>query len=182
MSQGQYSFEAQCSLHCLTTLAAASTNQAYQSMLEHHGTKSPLGLLGQSSFKSTKALVHFQNLQGMYRLQGGPNVTEFRPYFDKKKGDGRHLSRLVVCKSWTALRRAQMPLSAVRLGALGVIVRVVLFMSLSMASCRQVHTISCFDACQWARNSREGPGEFQHLYGVQLNSRGHVARLQQARA
>ena len=34
MSKGQYSFEAQCSLPCLTTLTAASTYQADQSMLD----------------------------------------------------------------------------------------------------------------------------------------------------
>ena len=33
---------------------------------KNHGTKSPWGRLGQSSF--TPTLVHFQNLQGMYKL------------------------------------------------------------------------------------------------------------------
>ena len=63
MSKGDYSFEAQCSLPGLTT--AASAHQADQSLpdqsfTKHHGTKSPLGRLGQSSC--------IEALQGGYKL------------------------------------------------------------------------------------------------------------------
>ena len=75
MSKGDYSFEAQCSLPGLTT--AASAHQADQSLpdqsfTKHHGTKSPLGRLGQSSIRAevrcsfitiTEALRH-SNLAG----------------------------------------------------------------------------------------------------------------------
>ena len=57
-----------------------------------------------------------------------------------------------------------MPRSAVQLGVIGVTFSVERLMS--MFSCRQVHTILLFDACQWAANGRVGPGEFQHLYGA----------------
>ena len=53
ISKGQYSFEAQCSLPCLTTRTAASAHQADQSMPDQSsaniiGTKSPLGRVSQS--------------------------------------------------------------------------------------------------------------------------------------
>ena len=70
VSEGDYSFEAQSSLPCLTT--AASAHQAHQSLPDqsfnnHHGTKSPLGRLGQSSF--TEALRH-SNLAGSVQVVG----------------------------------------------------------------------------------------------------------------
>ena len=53
ISKGQYSFEAQCSLPCLTTRTAASAHQADQSMPDQSSaniicTKSPLGRVSQS--------------------------------------------------------------------------------------------------------------------------------------
>ena len=71
MLQGYYNFEAQCSLPGLTT--AASAHQAEQSFAgpkftKHHGFKSPVGRLGQSSI--TEAIVHtnIQSLQGLYKM------------------------------------------------------------------------------------------------------------------
>ena len=71
--EGTILFEGQCSLPCLTTRTAASAQCSPSKLVfagpkftKHHGTKSPLGRLDQSSF--TTALVHFQNLQEMYKL------------------------------------------------------------------------------------------------------------------
>ena len=44
----------------------------------------------------------------------------FWPDLDKKKRDGLHLSRPVVCTSWTALTLVHMPPSVVRFGAIRV--------------------------------------------------------------
>ena len=81
------------------------------------------------------------------------------------------------CTSWTALTRAHQARSAVRLGAIRVIVSVVLL--ISMASGRPVHTISRFVCMGCERPG--GPGEFQHLYqwraAPSSDSRGQVARL-----
>ena len=67
MLKGQYSFEAQCSLPCLTTLTAASAHQADQSMQDQSssniiGTKSPLRQLSQSSIHDYQSPCAFQNL------------------------------------------------------------------------------------------------------------------------
>ena len=66
-SKGQYLFEAQTATK-LTQLSAHQADQSVQDhqTVEHHGTKSSLGQLGQSSFAT--ALGHFQNLQRMYKL------------------------------------------------------------------------------------------------------------------
>ena len=88
--------------------------------------------------------------------------ANFLARFRLKKRDGHHLSRLVVCTSWTALSQ----------GAFQVIVSAVLLMS--MASCRQEHTSSALCACQWATNRRAGPGEFQLLYGTRRAAATHV--------
>ena len=65
MSKGQYSFEAQCSLPCLTTLTAASANQADQSMLDQSSsyTMAPNHLWGDWAKAPLLA-----PLQGMYKL------------------------------------------------------------------------------------------------------------------
>ena len=65
--EGTYSFEAQCSLPCLTTLTAASAHQADQSMQDQSssniiGTKSPLRQLSQSSIHDYQSPCAFQNL------------------------------------------------------------------------------------------------------------------------
>ena len=77
MSRKLYSFEAQCSLPCLTKLKAAClpSRSVYvgPKFTRHHGIQSPLERLGQSSF--TTALVHFQNLQ-VVQIVGVPCVTK----------------------------------------------------------------------------------------------------------
>ena len=60
-----------------------------------------------------------------------------------------------VCRSLPALTTAHKPRSAVRLGAIRVIVSFVLL--ISIASGRQAHTISRF---VWAANGQAGAGEF----------------------
>ena len=99
--------------------------------------------------------------------------------FRLKNRDGRHLSWLVVCTNWTALRRAHMPRSAVRVGAIQVIVGVVLLMS--MASCRQAHTMSRF-VCMPVGCERQGrPWRVSTPVWHAASSsdaRGHVARMQ----
>ena len=77
------------------------------------------------------------------------------------------LSLYISRASWTALTRARTPRSAVRLGAIGVIVSAVLLMS--MASGRPVHTISRFICMGCERR-----GEFQHLYGTRRAAATHV--------
>ena len=68
---------------------------------------------------------------------------------------------------WTALTWVHIPPSAVRLGAIQVIVSAVLLMS--MASSRQVHTIFLY---AWAANGRAG--QIQQLYGTRRAVVTHV--------
>ena len=70
MLKGHYNFEAQCSLPGLTT--AASAHQAEQSFAgpkftKHHGFKSPVGRLGQSSI--TEA-IDIQTIAGVVQDVG----------------------------------------------------------------------------------------------------------------
>ena len=120
-----------------------------------HGTKITFGAIGPMLF--TANLVHFQNLQKIIwrctKCRGGrSNQVLFS--VSAAQQDGLNLSWQVVCTSWAALTRAHMPRSAVRLGAIQVIVSVVLLMS--MASGRKVHTISRFVLYAWAVNDRAG--------------------------
>jgi len=69
----------------------------------------------------------------------------------------------------------RMPRSAVRLGAIRVVVSAVLLMS--MASGRPVHTISRF-VCMGC----ERQGEFRHLYGSRRAAAIHVGKSPQCRA
>ena len=68
-----------------------------------------------------------------------------------------------------------MPRSAVRLGAIRVLVSAVLLMS--MASGRPVHTISRF-ICMGC----ERQGEFRHLYGSRRAAAIHLGKSRQCRA
>ena len=70
---------------------------------------------------------------------------------------------------WTALTWVHIPPSAVRLGAIPVIVSVVLRLLMSIASSRQVHTIFLY---AWAANGRAG--QFQQLYGTRRAAATHV--------
>ena len=71
MSKGHYSFEAQCSLPCLTT--AASAHQPDQSFPDQKSPNimAPNHLLGDWAQSSiTKTLVHIQNLAGNVQVVG----------------------------------------------------------------------------------------------------------------
>ena len=159
ISKGQYSFEAQCSLPCSDNKDSCFCPPIPR-FTKHHGTKSPLGQLGQSSF--TAALVHFQNLQGMYMILykdtvmpvrvicadypyytvSVQSVGEFSARFRFKKLDGIHLSRGGSLHNLDSTNKGPHAPKCCPTQSHPSHSCVMLLMS--MASGRQVHTISHF--------------------------------------
>ena len=115
--------------------------------ITHHGTKSPLGRLGQSSV--TKALVQFKICRGCTKCC-------------------LHLSWLVVSTSWTGHDTGPHAPSAVQFRAIQVIVSVVLLMNIWLLAGR----CTAFRSYGWAANGKER--RFSKLDGTQRTAATHM--------
>ena len=96
MLKGQYSFEAQCSLPCLTTLTAASAHQTDQSMQD----QSSPNIMAPNHLWGEWAKADLQQPLRIFKICTGCTCCKqiFWPDLDTKKQDGLHLSWLVIAQ------------------------------------------------------------------------------------
>ena len=147
---------------------------------KHHGTKSPFGRLGpklhnQNSRAYSKPCRECTSCRNQVLISVSATPQNFlpQPDLDKKTGWAPFKSAC-RCTSWTALTRAHMPRTAVRLGAIRVIVSVVLLISMASAGlCTPFRALYAWaangGAAAWPAGA--GPGEFQHLYAIHCIAR-----------